>query len=99
MANLGPLRIGKFGTLPDWQKWDPSGLAKLGPFWIGKNRSPPDWQKCDPSGLAKIRPFWIGKNKTLPDWDPCGFAKIAFQILLKFSPYTLTDTFSDAIML
>ena len=29
-----PLRIGKIGTLPDWQNWDPSGLAKwlLGDF-------------------------------------------------------------------
>ena len=56
----------------DWQKQDPSGLAKLGPLRFGKNRTPPDWQnmtfpdwqKQDPSGLAKIGPFRIGKKRT-----------------------------------
>ena len=108
----------------DWQKQDPSGLAKLGPLRFGKNRTPPDWQnmtlpdwqKQDPSRLSKIETVQIGKNRTpligkigepfglakfgtLPDWDPSGFVKIAFPGLLKFSPDTLPDTFSDAIML
>ena len=108
LAKLGPLRFGKFGTLPDWQNWDPSGLAKLGPFRIDKKKTPPDWQNKHPSGLAKLGAFWIGKNSTtsglaklgtLPDWDPSGFVKIASQRLSKFSPDTLPDTFSDAIML
>ena len=102
-------------TPPDWQKQDhsglankdPSGIAKLGPFQIGKFGSLPDWQKQDPSGLAKLGHFRIGKigtlpdwqNKTLPDWDPSGFVKIAFQRLSNFSPDTLPESFSDAIML
>ena len=85
MAKLGPLRIGKIGTPPDWQNWDPTRLAKLGPsglakivhFRFGKIGTPPDWQ----------------------NWDPSGFVKIAFQRLPKFSTDTLPDTFSDDIML
>ena len=58
---MGPLRIGKIGsfrigktmTLPEWQKYVPSGLAKTGPFRIG---TLPVWQIQDPSGLAKIGP-------------------------------------------
>ena len=30
-------------TLPDWRKWDPSGLAKLGPLRIGGNGTLLDW--------------------------------------------------------
>ena len=90
MAKFGPLRIGK-----------------IGPLRIGKNRTPPGWQKKDPSGLAKTGPFGlanlghfqIDKHRTLPDWDFSGFVKIVFPGLLKISPYTLQDTFSDAIML
>ena len=85
---MGPLRIGKIGTLPDSQKRDPSGLANLGPFRIG---TLPDWQK--------IRTFRIGKIGTLPDWNPSGLAKSAFSGGLKISPETLTVTFSESIML
>ena len=99
LAKTVPLRIGEKSTPPDWQKHDPSGLAKIVPFRIGKNSTPPDWQKLYPSGLAKTVPLRIGKNSTPPDWDPSGFIKIAFQRLSIFSPDTLPDTFSDAIML
>ena len=111
------LRIDKNRNPPDWQKEDPSGLAKIrhfrqkqdplglaktGPLRIGKIGTPPDWQNWDPCGLAKLGLLWIGKIGTPPDWqnwDPSGFVKIAFQRLPKFSPDTLPDTFSDAIML
>ena len=114
LAKFGPFRIGKIMSPPDWRIWDPSGLAKLGPFRIGKNRTLPDWQRTpqdwqfwDLSGLenlgpfriGKLRPLRIGKIGILPDWDPSGFVKIACQRLLKISPDTLPDTFSDAIML
>ena len=36
---------------------------------------------------------------TPPDWDPSGFVKIASRRLSKFSPDTLPDTFSEALML
>ena len=94
-------------TPPDWQR--------TGPLGIGKNRTPSDWQKSFPSGLAKVGPIRIGKNRTLrigkigtpPDCETFGpfligtplFVKIAFPVLLKFSPDTLRGTFSDAIML
>ena len=63
---MGTLRIGKIGTLPDWQNWDPSGLAKLGPFWIDKIGTLPDW---DPSGFVKIAFQRLSKfsRDTLPD--------------------------------
>ena len=109
------LSLNKNSTPPDWQNWDPSGLAKqdptglgktgplrigkIGPLRIGKIGTFSDWQNYDPSGVAKKRPFRIGKIGTLPDWDPSGFVKIAFQWLSKFSPDTFPDTFSDAIML
>ena len=107
LNKIVPLRIGKNSTPPDWQKQDPSGLAKTGPLRIGKNRTLPDWQNWDPSGLAKLVPLRIGKNRTPLDWqnwDPSGLGplrvyKIAFQRLSKFSPDTLPDTFTDAIML
>ena len=96
---MRPLRIGKIGTPPDWQKQDPSGLANMGPLRIGKIGKPPDWQNWDPSGMTKIRPLRIGKIGTPPDWDPSGFVKIASQRLSKISPDTLPYTFPDAIML
>ena len=107
LAKIVPLRTGKIGTPSDWQNWDPSGLAKLGPLRIGKIGTPPDWQswdpfdwqKWDPSGLAKLGPHRIGKIGTPPDSYPSAFVKIAFQRLSNFSPDTLPDTFSDAIML
>ena len=45
---FGPFRIGKSmtppvwqtRTPPEWQNWDPSGLAKIGPFRIGKIGTP-----------------------------------------------------------
>ena len=110
-----PLRIDKNRTPPGWQKQDPSGLAKTGPLRIGKmrplrigkNKIPPDWQNWDPYRLAKLEPLGIGKIGTPPDWqnwDPSGLGplrvcKISFRGLSKFSPDTLPDTFSDAIML
>ena len=93
------LRIDKNSTPPDWQKWYASGLAKTRPLQIGKNKTPSDWQNWDPSGLAKTRPLRIGKIGTPPDWDPSGFVKIASQRLSKFSPDTLPDLFSYAIVL
>ena len=87
-----PFRIGKKRTLPDWQKWDHSRLAKRGPFRIdkngpcriGKNGILSDWKKWDHSGLAKTGPFRIGKFRILPGWqkwDPSGLAKLGpFQI-------------------
>ena len=81
IGKFRPVWIGKIGTLPEWRKWDPSGLANSGPFRIGKIRTfpdsakiwtLPDWQSYDPFRLAKI---W-----TLPDWaknlDPSGLAKL-----------------------
>ena len=99
LDKIVPLRIGKNRTPPDWQKQHHSGLAKLGSFRIGNIGTLPDWQKQDPSGLAKIRPLQIGKNKTPPNWVPSGFVKLAFQRLSKFSPDTLPEKFSDAIIL
>ena len=54
------LSFDKNKTPPDWQNWDPSGLAEIGPFRIcrigplriGKIETPPDWQNFG----------------TLPDW-------------------------------
>ena len=99
LAKIVLLRFGKNST--------PLDLAKLGPFRIGKIGTPPNWQNWDPSGLAKLGPLRIGKigtlrigkNGTLPDWYPSGSVIKAFQRLSKFSPITLPDKFSDAIML
>ena len=77
-----PHRIGKNKTPPDWQKQDPSGLAKTRPIWIGKSRNFPDWQNWDPSGLAKMGPLRIGKIGTPPDWqnwDPSGLRPLRSQ--------------------
>ena len=60
LTKVGPLRIGKNKTPPDWQKYDPSRLAKIRPLRIGKNKTPLDWQNLDPSGLPKTRPLRIG---------------------------------------
>ena len=65
-------------------------MEKLGPLRIGKIR---------PLRIGKIEPLRVGKIGTPPDWDPSGFVKIASRRLSKFSPDTLLDTFSDAIML
>ena len=58
--------MGKIKTLPDWQNWDPSGLAKIRPLRIGKNKTRPDW---DPSGFVKIASRRLSKFSpdTLPD--------------------------------
>ena len=65
--------------LPEWQKRNPSTLAKYNPYRlrplpIGKkgslrfeeNMALPDRQKIDPSTLPKTRPFRTGKK------DPSG---------------------------
>ena len=69
LNKIVPIRIGKNKTPPDWQNWDPSGLAKLGTLLIGKIGTLSDWQNWDHSGLAKLGPLRIGKNKTPPYWE------------------------------
>ena len=83
---MGPFRIGKNRTLPDWQIWDSSGLVKMGPFRIGEN-----W---DPSGLVKMGPFRIGEN-----WDPSGLNP---SRLVKMGPFRIVAigfSVSESIML
>ena len=67
MAKTVPFRIGKSRIPPDWQNWDPSGLAKMVTLRIGKNRTPPDWQNWDPSGLAKLGLFRIGFSDAIEE--------------------------------
>ena len=67
LAKLGPIRVGKNRTLPDWRNENPSGLAKLGPFWIGKIGILRSWQNWDPSELAKLGPFRLSKIRSLPN--------------------------------